>query len=267
MKSAAFKVAAPEWVQPANLRFYQSHAKLHWARLHAHYVSGVWEKTIKEHAESVARVHLDPKQTVTGEILQIALPFPIGLLIGDCFHNLRGALDYLVSRLARDVEIPDDSILFPFNKMRASLKASFDGEAKARRGKDFLKLAKHYPNLERAILDRIMPYSESDGASPTGDLIWRVNDANNIDKHRLIMPVVRTVHMPMLKIKGGALINDLNWIGGFPTEVEIEDYRDLSFNILFEEPTLLTGKPVTSTLVEACDAVQNAIEIFESEFA
>lgn len=267
MKSAAFKIAAPEWAPPDNLRFGESHAKLHWARLHAHHVSGAWEKTVEEHAKAVSGLHLNPNQAGKPHIMRIDLPLPVGLLIGDCLHNLRGSLDYLVSRLARDAKIKDNSILFPYGKMRAGLEASFDGGGKDRREKDFPKLARHYPNLKGAILDRIMPYSESDGAKPTGDLIWRVNHANNIDKHRLIMPVTRAIHIPMVKIKGGALINDLNWLGDFPAEMEVEDYRDLSFNILFEEPTLLTGKPVTSTLVQACDAVQNAIEIFESEFA
>ena len=211
-------------------------------------------------------MHIDPKQTAKPSIMRIDLPFPIGLEIGNCVHNLRGALDYLVSRLARDAPgVGDERIIFPFNKERSSLEGSFDGNGTRRRAKDICELARHYPNLKTIILDRIMPYSESDGACPTGDLIWRINDANNIDKHRLIMPAMRAVHTPMLKIKGGALIYNLNWLGEFPAELEIEDYADLSFDILFEKPTLLADKPVTSTLVEACDAVEHAIEIFETE--
>ena len=266
MKSAAFKIAAPEWVPPGNLRFFESHAKLYWARLHAHHVSGTWEKTVQLHTESVARMHLDPNQVGKPSIMRVDLPFSIGLLIGDCLHNMRGALDYLVSRLARDANISDHSILFPFNKTRSSLEASFDGNGQSRRAKDFEKLVRDYPNLGDVILNRIMPYSEGDGANPSGDLIWRINDANNIDKHRLITPVMRAVHMPMAKFKGGVTVNDLHWLGEFPDGMEVEDHRDLAFDILFEKPTLLATKPVTNTLVQACDAVETAIGIFESEF-
>jgi hypothetical protein len=41
-------------------------------------------------------------------------------------------------------------------------------------------LSQKCPELERFILDDIQPYSADDGASPLGDILWRVITAETL---------------------------------------------------------------------------------------
>ncbi len=53
------------------------------------------------------------------------LPIETALVIGDIFHNLSGALDYLSSAIIRQTSTKDERIYFPSTKDRSSLRQSF----------------------------------------------------------------------------------------------------------------------------------------------
>jgi hypothetical protein len=107
------------------------------------------------------------------------------LIVGDCLHNLRSALDYLAWQLVLlDNGDPNEETQFPiretpFNKA---------GEIQPTQ----LKPAIRRPEILSA-LEEAQPYYENGG--PQESLLWALSRLNNIDKHRLLL-VVACVFVP-----------------------------------------------------------------------
>ncbi len=200
----------------------------------------------------------------------------IPLFIGDCIRNLRSALDYLVSELAREANISDKHTVFPFSEDPSGLKASFNRPVpgqqhrKGRKAGPLYDLSRQYPNLEKVILTDIQPYSAAHGAHPMGDLLWRIITSDNIDKHRLMTPSIQQLtEMNVLlnnggRISGGATVigNAIRFAGG----QKLDKNSNFALDIIFSEPARLSGKPVMSTLIEGCNMVGEVIKIFRREF-
>lgn len=195
-------------------------------------------------------------------------------MLSDCIRSLRSSLDYLVSALARQANLPDDKTIFPFAKERQGLETSFRAAidpTKGKRGRRsgaLYDLSIKYKDLEHVILNVIQPYSAADGAGEMGDLVWRVVTTDNIDKHRLILVTVSVSNINDVRTVDGGRIRNARIMGdGIRMgSGEIDPKSDFSVDVLFGKPTSLAGKPITRTLVEALNFTDEIIEIFESHF-
>lgn len=277
MKSASLKIAMPtigDFEQ--NRKFQQSALKLYRARQHAHEVSLVWETVVEQHFNAATGEAIDLPYAVDEFLINPPIPVNIPFAIGDCIRNLRSALDYLVSEMARAARLPDKETIFPFSMDLSNLKASFNEPVpraenrKGRRAGALYDVSLNYPNLEDVILNQIRPYSADHGAHAFGDTLWRIITADNIDKHRLMTPVVQRSRANKILTIGGGQILGGGTIQGhvftFPPGTKLHKDCDFTVDIAFEEPTTLSGKPVTSSLIEGCNAVAQVIEIFRGEF-
>lgn len=260
-----------------NVKFRQSALKLYRARHHAHEVSVAWEGIVEQHFQAATGKAVDLPYAVDQFLLQPPIPINIPLAIGDCIRNLRSALDYLVSEMARAAGLSDNNTIFPFTSDLPNLKSSFkepragDKHRKPKRAGALYDLSRKYPGLEELILERIQPYSATNGAHAIGDTLWRVITSDNVDKHRLMTPVVsRNKADNIITIGGGRISGGGTLVGNvfsFPPGTKIDEKSDFSVDISFEEPANLAGKPVTRTLIEGCEAVAKVIEIFRDEIA
>lgn len=127
-----------------------------------------------------SRGYFDPDAWEWIERFQIREPPPLrwGVMLGECVHNLRSALDHLVCQLTLlDGGTMDDCAQAQF-PIASKSEAQFEQMADAR-----------IPGLSkwhRAMVKRAQPYR-------AGDLAWKhplaiLAELSNADKHRLINP-------------------------------------------------------------------------------
>jgi hypothetical protein len=98
------------------------------------------------------------------------VPPQIRLIAGDAIQNLRSALDYLACGLVRVTKTePSKYVCFPISESERLVKQQVEGMRH-----DAIDAIK-----------RIKPYKGGD------DILWRLHRLNIIDKHRLLMAVLR----------------------------------------------------------------------------
>ena len=276
MHSASIKVG---WPPDPRLNvdsiFVHARLKVYNARVHTHNLSVQWETWVKHHANVIAGI--EPKRpNLTYNLVNIPIPAQCVLALGDAIHNIRATLDYLISALARAANLSDASASFPMNEKRARVEAALaplKPSNKSKKEATTRKLLGHYPDLEHIIVDVIRPYHIDDGGSAIGDLLYRIGNADNIDKHRLLAPSVSVAHAQeatFITPTGGTIrMTGFRLIGG-PAfdfgDAKPHPENDIAFDMCFSEPTLLADRPMMSTLIEACEAADKVIEIFEANF-
>jgi hypothetical protein len=101
-------------------------------------------------------------------------PLRLGVILGDCLHNLRSTLDHLMWQVTLlDGGTPDDATQFP---IASKSEAQFDAIAERR-----------IPGLSeahRALVKRAQPYHAGDGADAHPLAVLAT--LSNIDKHRVV---------------------------------------------------------------------------------
>lgn len=274
--SKSIKVGEPEKpiIDGASM-FHESRMKLYRARYHTLTASLVWEGFMDLDNELV-RLEFDAAKGTHRLRTDMGPPPDFRLAISDTLRCLRSALDYLVSALARSKTLPEDSTIFPFNEKRQRVAESFSPvSGKRRRAGALYAVYGAYPDLKKIILDIIQPYSASDGAGAMGDFLWRLITMDNIDKHRLLSPVISLARIKEGHVgePGEMSFKNVSFAGftrppitirGATPETKAE--FDYSTDILFPPESRLPGKPVLSSLVEGANLVGKVIKIFETVF-
>jgi hypothetical protein len=124
----------------------------------------------------------DPQSDTTTVRVRFTIPPPteFRLIIGDCLHNLRSALDNLVYELAVQYTAPNPipehkarELAFPIVH-RAMKPDKFKTKYRSRIG--LLN-----PRVQ-AIIEELQPYHREDSVSHP---LWKLNRLSNIDKHRV----------------------------------------------------------------------------------
>lgn len=106
-------------------------------------------------------------------------PANFSLIIGDCLHNLRAALDNLVYELA----VVKAGGPLPENVAVGTEFPIFIDEKKfLDKGKR--KIGNIRPGAQ-TIIQGLQPYKRRHPYKPSSDFLWILNRLNNIDKHRL----------------------------------------------------------------------------------
>jgi len=197
------------------------------------------------------------------------VPGPIVAIAGDVIQNLRSALDHLANQLMLvrlGVVASDQESHFPIGNTAGKYEANLRGMKKGR----FLR--------EDAfdVLLKVQAYPRGDGHQ-----LWALNRLNNIDKHRIILTAgsaFRSVNLgayvsrksrevmapdfPMLDaffrpadnmcpLKIGDVL--------FTSDGHMDPDNDFRFDVAFNEPKIVEGKPILETLQHFADLVRSTV--------
>lgn len=125
----------------------------------------------------------------------IPLDPSLPMIVGDCFHNLRSALDHLTYQLA----------LLNGTGRDAASRISFPVYATPKKFKNFVdsRVAKFISTAALREIESLQPYHTSD--PPEIDALWQLTELDNIDKHRLFIVVAREFKLDSfdLVVEGG----------------------------------------------------------------
>lgn len=192
------------------------------------------------------------------------LGFPdkgMALYIGDVVHNLRCALDYLITACAVHNRKRTNNTEFPFVKA---------GGRKSDLNKGIYKARDADPRAEKLVW-KARPY-------PRGNtLLVALNELDRFDKHRLIVAVASQVEvevttggyneLPMDRLKG---MRRKGRTGFMPVKegYELALAVDMHFRseIVFARGGPLAGKPCLPALKAMSGAVADVIKTFEDEY-
>jgi len=255
--------------------FNDTRRKLWRAICHVHDISYFFTQAVKEAAPRLDKF-IPTGEGDYGYQPNVMVPYNATLSLSDAIRNLRSSLDYIPSAMARAAGVDDSSILFPFAETKTQLEQSFNGSAKARRSKAMAELSGHYPGLAELILTEVQPYSAEDGAKITGDLLWRLVTMDNIDKHRVLTPVVQPVtakHATFISPSGATIhLGDVQIIGLFtgkfwalacPEPMKLTEESRLELDFVYGNETRLAGQSIFDTLVTGAQTISDLINEFE----
>jgi hypothetical protein len=199
-----------------------------------------------------------------------------GLIIGDCVHNLRSALDHLAWQLVEsNRQTPSENTTFPIS----ATKAKFESPGTQGKMHTFSRDA-------RAAVTALKPYQGGNEA------LWRIHRLNIIDKHHLLIPVgaayrnfivtMRIPKHPDWPAEPGApeffppialqpkdrmypLVADapiFRIMAAARSSPEVDNNYQFTFEIAFGKGDPVEGEPVIPTLRQLADEVERLIEGF-----
>lgn len=201
------------------------------------------------------------------------VPQKIALISGDVIQNLRSALDYLAYDLFCNEtkgNLPGRHIYFPIEKDKDTY------EKEKNRKTDGISIK------AKLLIDEVKPYRGGN------EILWRIHELNNIDKHRLLITVgsaFRSVdigahmHATMKKSVPDQNIPSIHFfvkpannlfplkqghelfIDG-PDAVEIPEMQ-FKFDIVLNEIGILEGEALTEVLHSMIEEVEKLIPTFK----
>lgn len=187
------------------------------------------------------------------------LPALISLCVGDAAHNLRSALDHVMTGLVMKL-VPgcaNNHIYFPIRDDRAGVEAALkNAEVGAAMATEVGK------KIGTAILEFVEPYGARDRPFPM------LNKLDNIDKHRLVltMAVRRSLHIETAKAGNLTITNSRLFSPGnkpLISGASLEGEFKPSIEVLLDEAELPKNEPVIPTLKNLAEVVSKAIEAVE----
>jgi hypothetical protein len=142
------------------------------------------------------KVEVNDKGRVQRTTFRYPKPRPLdptlGLIVGDCIHNLRSCLDHLVYQLAiLNGAGPD-----------AASKTSFPIYLRQKVFQDVIadKVAPFVHATAIAEIEKLQPYKTLD---PENCTLWKLSQLDNIDKHRLLLVVAQEFRLHSYTITVG----------------------------------------------------------------
>jgi hypothetical protein len=184
------------------------------------------------------------------------------LIIGDALHNLESAMDYAVNEVVfRRLGSHDDYTKFPFRSTRENLIAAINGAL-------VYKASKAVSDF---IVNVAQPYEGEN------DPLWAFNDMNNVDKHRLLIPVLHIKLISRIRLqndRGDVHISSQAMHPGrrlFRRELNGRNYKITdngtpSILILFAKGSTREGEAVLPTLRQFTEIVSGLVEGIERVF-
>ena len=199
-----------------------------------------------------------------------SIPEVMAPIIGDAIHNLRSALDLMISEIVNRAGGSADHAKFPFgtNECREQFIARFDGGV--------VKPCLPEP-LCREIFDVIQPYKG--GNEP----ICALHDLDILDKHILLIPMLHVatlegVHieddtrqmviMGTMRVESSSSGGPVGWDTGLAKREKIYIYNKgtPSADILFRDGGPLQRQAIIPTLKQLSQIVLGIIERFETVY-
>ncbi|WP_404333554.1 hypothetical protein AB2M62_10565 [Sphingomonas sp. MMS12-HWE2-04] len=250
-------------LQQAALKVYRANRHIREAQHHvAQHSKRDFYKIIKEGSAYSA----DQRFIAVAE----SIPLDVPLAIGDTFHCLSTALDYIATGLVESVQGDTTRISFPSHNTRDALRQSFkaprNGASPPNR-----RIVEALPRFAYLLLARIRPYAGG------GMNAWEVRKADNIDKHNIVMPTITITHISDVKMvdnRGGSSFHfgsvtvgdsgemHLIDVGRGSGEVNVLDYGRATFEVRFPVGLeVFGGEPVFPTLTHCAESIQQVIEL------
>ncbi len=222
--------------------------------------------------ENPYRTWTEPDVDSTKELLYVEVLKPppaaeLSLIIGDCLHNLRSALDNLVFELAIAYVGID-----PLTEDRARLlEFPIFGNREMNARECRKKIGSIHPDAQ-AIIKGLQPYNR--GHRFTNDPLWQLNRLSVEDKHRLPHVVLLATVGMSFRVSALFAIDEVEPILGpvdrapiarYPTVDEtgakVNVHLTPTFNIGFGQraPKQLRGLPVPDKLAEIHRYITNKV--------
>ncbi|MBA4116348.1 MAG: hypothetical protein H0X71_07930 [Rubrobacter sp.] len=211
--------------------------------------------------EGPYRTWTEPDVDSTKKVLWVEVldtpPSELSLIVGDCLHNLRCALDNLALELA-----------IARNEGPVSSNVERDSGFPIQVEQDANKLDSMLGGIDplaKAEIERLQPYTRGERLAKT-DPLWWLNKLNNMDKHRLPHLVFFTPRLLSFTAPGDYdTVNDIELMRWGPVErrakiaryaaldetgAEVDVYLDAKFSVSFGKraPEGVPGLPVPQVL-------------------
>lgn len=212
------------------------------------------------------------------------VPIAISTITGDAIQNLRSALDHLAYQLVIAAGAkPTKQTGFPIS------------ESEAKYGDEKSKKVEGMHQTAIDAIDCIKPYKgeyKIIGTKrlwiPGNETLWKLHSLNNIDKHRLLLPVASMNRLhPMTKSQSDGIFTDFLGVdpsetvpSGFMTQPPIrycpleagkvlmvipaserQDDLRFEFTIAINEPTIVDGEPLVDLVRHMRGLVHNYVGI------
>jgi hypothetical protein len=195
------------------------------------------------------------KKVIWVEVLDTPPP-ELSLIIGDCLHNLRCALDNLVLELA---------IAFKGGPVSSKIEsASAFPIFVEENPSEFDNMLRGIDPRAKTIIEGLQPYTRTDRPAKT-DPLWWLNKLNNMDKHRLPHVVFFTPQSLGLIASGDYVLDEIELMRWGPVEnsapiarypafdstgAEMQVYLQPAFSVSFGErvPKEIPRLPVATVL-------------------
>jgi hypothetical protein len=189
--------------------------------------------------------------------IDLTSPYPpeIPTIIGDAIHNLRTALDHIVTQFT---DPKSNWIGLPMAEGRSDVKAL----------RSFRFIRERNPYFPAFILDEIQPYAGGKFK------LWEIGQLDNIDKHRLLIPTRNVTSLLNVDIEDeygnrfrdrhitldhGRLVGLASGLGC----IKIHNKAETAVNILFGDDTPFPGQSIFGTLTYLPQLLLEAIEALE----
>lgn len=218
---------------------------------------------------------LDPQsgqQILRVNVAPICADLP--LAIGDAFHCLSSALDYVMSGLMKAKTGSSKRISFPSDETRKALRKSFMPTKPDSKTPPNRRVAEAFPLIALQILTVVKPYRGGNFC------LWEVRKADNIDKHNIVIPSLAISHL-----EGVDLTNETGTINHVDTRIQVAAGHTLdmlafpawlgpikiknkgraSCSVKFPDALeVFAGEPVLPTLTQCSQLVSQAIDKIEA---
>lgn len=190
------------------------------------------------------------------------MPSEVPLLIGDTIHNLRAALDLLVCEIIRLAgETPSKWADFPIRDSRDGLVNTLNGA----------QLKTVAPWIVDLLIDEIKPY---DGGN---DSLYALHRLDIDDKHKLLIPATSVTALTGAAARDdhGNIFEGLSFYIGqtgkitmieTDSSLEITNYGQPSFAVLFGKGQVLQGEAVIPTLRRLSEVVSGVVQTIETAY-
>jgi hypothetical protein len=187
----------------------------------------------------------------------------LGVIVGDAVHNLRSALDHMVSEIITIIGGNPNGreAAFPMHETREELEISINRGLEKKIGAD----------LCRFIIETIRPYKA--GNFP----LWALNKLDNLDKHRAIL-------FGSYDFRSGISFIDENDPGPFPSHhvcvlsnggpvpegsaahLHNQTHAEPTIEIRFKKGYFFDDQPVIPTLLQLAELVGGIVETLSAYF-
>ncbi len=254
------------------LAFAHARLKIDRANRHIHEAQHWFRLYVEEDFYDI-RQDTDPK---TGRVVlridTAGVPHHLVLAIGDAFHCLNAALDYVMSGLMKAKTGDSTRVHFPTDESRKALRDSFMPPRPGKKSPPRRRIVEAFPLIALELLSVIKPY-------PGGNFaLWEIRKADNIDKHNLIVPSVTVTEISGIDViddrqnafcdmtvvvQAGTANTPVAY--GPNAKLEIKNKGQATARVSFaDDMDVFAGKPVFPTLLESSQFAAEAVSRIEA---
>lgn len=239
-------------LEQARLKIYRANRHIgeaqHWFEV---YANSEFCKIVEER---------DPQ---TGEklfrVVSAPIPQDVVLAIGDAFHCMTAAMDYIMSGLMLAKTGNATRVTFPSDEGRDGLRKSFMSPRPGKKSPPNRRIMEAFPLIALELLSVVKPYKGGNFC------LWEIRKADNIDKHNLIIPSVTVTEIRNMRFvdymhnEGGSFVTVRVEAGGIlklmryraDSQMEIADQGQATCEITFPDGLeVFAGEPVFPTLLK-----------------